>query len=190
MPILSAWNWLSGKSTNENQDAEDGDSPVGDVFGSQSRKPSYHHQKQKIQKNISKQVPKTTKRTFADRIGIKTKKKELDRDSQIDDYIYENSDDLDTLTKDEELLYFKVTKLVPRLNLKLGMSRFTFLLDTCCPGSIPDPLLLASVLDMVSREEIIEIGSNQLVSLGNHFHPRKGSLPPALCTLDTRVQQR
>ena len=100
--------------------------------------------------SISKQVSKPAKRTFADRIGIKSKKKDPDHDSQIDDYIYDNSDDLDTITKDEEVLFFKVTKIVPRLDLKLGMSKFTFLLDTCCPGSIPDPLLLASGLDMVS----------------------------------------
>ena len=149
--ILLAWNWISGKGANENQDAEDGDSPVGDAFANQSRKPSYYHSRQRIHKNLPKQIAKPTKRTFADRIGIKAKKKEPDHDSQIEDFIYENSDDLDTITKDDELLYFKATKIVPRLDLKLGMSRFTFLLDTCCPGSIPDPLLLASVLDMVSR---------------------------------------
>ena len=146
----TAWNWLSGKATCENQDVEDGDSPVGDVFVSQSRKPSYHHPRQKVQKSVSKQVSKPAKRTIAERIGIKSKKKDPDHDSQMDDYIYDNSDDLDTITKDEEVLFFKVTKIVPRLDLKLGMSKFTFLLDTCCPGSTPDPLLLASVLDMVS----------------------------------------
>ena len=150
MVYFIAWNWLSGKGKSDNQDIEDGDSPVGDPYSNQTRKPPCYHSKQKIHKNTSKQISKPNKRTFADRIGIKAKKKEPDHDSQIDDFIYENSDDLDTITKDDELLYFKATKIVPRLDLKLGMSRLTFLLDTCCPGSIPDPLLLASVLDMVS----------------------------------------
>jgi hypothetical protein len=141
---------LSGKGKSDNQDVEDGDSPVGDGNANQTRKPSCYHSKQKIHKNPSKQISKHNKRTFAARIGIKAKKKEPDHDSQLDDFIDENSDDLDTITKDDELLYFKATKIVPRLDLKLGMSRLTFLLDTCCPGSIPDPLLLASVLDMVS----------------------------------------
>ena len=143
-------NWISGKGTNENQDAEDGDSPVGDAYSNQTRKPSCYHPKQRIHKNISKQISKPTKRTFADRIGIKPKKKEPDHDSQIEDFINDNSDELDTIIKDDELVYFKARKIVPRLDLKLGMSRLTFLLDTCCPGSIPDPLLLASVLDLVS----------------------------------------
>lgn len=147
---MIAWNWLSGKGKSDIQDVEDGDSPVGDVYSYQTRKQSCYHSKQKIHKNPAKQISKPTKRTFADRIGIKAKKKEPDHDSQIDDFIYENSDDLDTITKDDELLYFKATKIVPRVDLKLGMSRLTFLLDTCCPGSVPDPLLLASVLDMVS----------------------------------------
>ena len=141
---------MSGKGKSDNQDVEDGDSPVGEGNANQTRKPSCYHSKQKNHKNPSKQISKHNKRTFAARIGIKAKKKEPEHDSQLDDFIYENSDDLDTITKDDELLYFKATKIVPRLDLKLGMSRLTFLLDTCCPGSIPDPLLLASVLDMVS----------------------------------------
>ena len=190
--IYKAWNWLSGKSGGENQDIEDGDSPVGEVLGSQSRKPSFHHGKQKVQKSVSKQASKPANRTFADRIGIKKKKKkEPDHDSQIDDYIYENSDDLDTITKDEELLYFKVTKIVPRIDLKLGMSRFTFLLDTCCPGSIPDPLLLAAVLDMVSSGgNKMFRKKNNIIPLGNNFHSGQGLFSSPLCTFNTRVQQR
>ena len=144
-------NWISGKSTAENLDAEDGDSPIGDTYPNQTRNPSCYHSKQRIQKNSSKHASKHTKRTFADRIGIKPKKKEPDHDSQIEDFINDNSDELDTTIKDDELVYYKARKIVPRVNLKLGMSRFTFLLDTCCPGSIPDPLLLASILDLVSR---------------------------------------
>ncbi len=37
-----------------------------------------------------------------------------------------------------------------------GMVRFSFLLETCAPGSVPDPLLIAALLDLVrSRKKLI-----------------------------------
>jgi hypothetical protein len=44
----------------------------------------------------------------------------------------------------------KERKLVPILPVRIGMSRFSFLLETCQPGSVPDPHLLAAALDLVS----------------------------------------
>ena len=42
--------------------------------------------------------------------------------------------------------------MIPVQELKVGMARFTFLLENCLPGSVPDPALLASILDLVSGE--------------------------------------
>jgi hypothetical protein len=44
----------------------------------------------------------------------------------------------------------KERKLVPILPVYNGMLRFSFLLETCQPGSVPDPHLLAATLDLVS----------------------------------------
>ena len=147
--FILALNWLSGKRNNDSQDFEDRDSPVGDPYTHHIRKASCYHARTKLPKNASK----APKRTFADRIGIRTKKKEHDHDSQSEDFITETSDDQNTLTKDDELIFYKATKIVPRVDLKLGMARLTFLLDSCCPGSIPDPLLLAAIIDMVGEPE-------------------------------------
>lgn len=69
-------------------------------------------------------------------------------DSQTEELTHHNSDELDTTMKEEELIFFKPRRLVPCLELRAGMARFQFLLENCAPGSAPDPLLLASVLDL------------------------------------------
>ena len=41
--------------------------------------------------------------------------------------------------------------LVPVDVVKIGMSRFSFLLETSAPGTLPDPLLIAALLDLVTK---------------------------------------
>ena len=85
-------------------------------------------------------------------MGIKGKKKELDHaDSQSEEYLADNNEDQDTI-KDEEIVYYRARRMIPVQELKVGMARFTFLLENCLPGSVPDPALLASILDLVSGE--------------------------------------
>ena len=43
------------------------------------------------------------------------------------------------------------TKPVNIEALRAGMVRFRFLLHGCQPGSVPDPKIVASMLDLVSR---------------------------------------
>ena len=44
----------------------------------------------------------------------------------------------------------KERRLVPVKPIKEGMQRFSFLLEVCIPGSVPDPQLIGAVLDLVS----------------------------------------
>lgn len=44
----------------------------------------------------------------------------------------------------------KERRLVPLKPVREGMHRFSFLLEVCVPGSVPDPQLLAAILDLVS----------------------------------------
>ena len=41
-------------------------------------------------------------------------------------------------------------KLVPEIVIREGMKRFSFLLETCPPGSLPDAQLMGALLDLVS----------------------------------------
>ena len=55
------------------------------------------------------------------------------------------------LMKDPDALCFlRERHLVPVDTIRVGMGRFSFLLETCSPGSIPDPLLVSALLDLVS----------------------------------------
>ena len=47
----------------------------------------------------------------------------------------------------------KEKKMVDRYLIKSGMLRFSFLLECCHPGSLPDPQMVAAMLDLVSAYE-------------------------------------
>lgn len=51
--------------------------------------------------------------------------------------------------RDSEIVILKERRLIPCDLVKEGMSRFSFLLETCSPGSVPDPPLIAALLDLV-----------------------------------------
>ena len=61
-----------------------------------------------------------------------------------------NSFELGDHSRESEFVVLKERKLVPIMPVYNGMLRFSFLLETCQPGSVPDPHLLAAVLDLVS----------------------------------------
>jgi hypothetical protein len=48
-----------------------------------------------------------------------------------------------------EVISIREKKLVNAYIVKSGMFRFSFMLDCCQPGSIPDPHLMAALLDLV-----------------------------------------
>ena len=49
-----------------------------------------------------------------------------------------------------EVLVVKEKKLVNAFLVKSGMLRFNFMLECCQPGSLPDPHLIAALLDLVN----------------------------------------
>lgn len=51
--------------------------------------------------------------------------------------------------RESEFVVLKERRLVPRVSVLDGMLRFSFLLETCQPGSVPDSHLMASLLDLV-----------------------------------------
>lgn len=61
-----------------------------------------------------------------------------------------NSLDQEGGVRERSVVLVRERKLVPVDLVRTGMMRFSFLLETCHPGSIPDPQLIAAVLDLVS----------------------------------------
>ncbi|XP_059612441.1 protein unc-80 homolog isoform X4 [Phlebotomus argentipes] len=50
--------------------------------------------------------------------------------------------------RESEVVVLKERRLVPIFPVREGMCRFSFLLETCAPGSVPDAQLVAAVLDL------------------------------------------
>ena len=64
------------------------------------------------------------RKTLADRIGIKAKRKDGEcTEVATEDFFIDNIEDQETIVKDDEVIYFRARKLVPRQELKLGMAR-------------------------------------------------------------------
>ena len=82
--------------------------------------------KQKIGKTAIRSVQGTrnNRKTLADRIGIKAKKKDLDcQEAESLEYIADTIEEQDTTIKEDEVIYYKAQKIVPQHELKLGMER-------------------------------------------------------------------
>lgn len=67
------------------------------------------------------------------------------------DFSRRSSYDVGDGCRESEVVMLKERRLVPIEPVREGMLRFSFLLETCTPGSVPDPQLVAAVLDLVSE---------------------------------------
>ena len=77
----------------------------------------------------------------------------MEQDGHAEELTQENSDELDTSVKDEELVCYRARRLVPCTELRNGMARLHFLLDTCSPGTLHIPNSpLATVQDLCQTQ--------------------------------------
>ena len=134
------------------------------------------------------------KKTFSERIGIKGKKKGGDSDNF--DSLYElsrcPSEDFDAIVgahgvtertwKDHgkhnpngraggpyesDGMCLMERHLVPVDIVQTGMSRFSFLLETSAPGTLPDPLLIAALLDLVNTYVIMLLEDMNIICMSS-----------------------
>lgn len=61
--------------------------------------------------------------------------------------------DIGEASRESEFVVLKERRLVPRMAVFEGMQRFSFLLETCQPGSVPDHHLIGAILDLVSNRK-------------------------------------
>ncbi|XP_017847563.1 protein unc-80 homolog [Drosophila busckii] len=80
--------------------------------------------------------------------GIVKGKKKVGGIEETADYSRRSSSDMCDGPRESEVVILKERKLVPTEPVRIGMLRLSFLLDTCAPGSFPDPQLVAAVLDL------------------------------------------
>ncbi|EGI65756.1 Protein unc-80-like protein, partial [Acromyrmex echinatior] len=98
---------------------------------------------------ISLQKAKRRMEDQLNKIGFgKNKKKESMEETPGNYFSRKNSVELGEVCRESEFVVLKERRLVPRFAVFEGMLRFSFLLETCQPGSVPDPHLMASLLDL------------------------------------------
>lgn len=68
--------------------------------------------------------------------------------SSLTDFSRRSSFDTAEGPRESEVVVLKERRLIPMDPVREGMARFSFLLETCAPGSIPDPPLIAALLDL------------------------------------------
>lgn len=71
--------------------------------------------------------------------------------------------------RESEFVVLKERRLVPCSAVFNGMLRFSFLLETCQPGSVPDPHLMASLLDLVMIILLILFYLCKMIKCGNIY---------------------
>ena len=116
------------------------------------RKYSLYQNRAKLQKGTSKQIIKMAKKTFTERIGMNRGRK---RENDTEDPLYEisrcNSYDFEAgMTRDSDTVFFRERHLVPAKVVQVGLARFNLMLEMSAPGTMPDPLLIAALIDLVS----------------------------------------
>nr|XP_033339451.1 protein unc-80 homolog isoform X5 [Megalopta genalis] len=83
------------------------------------------------------------------KIGFrKSKKKESLEEAPGSYFSRRNSLESGEASRESEFVILKERRLVPRNAVYDGMQRFSFLLETCQPGSVPDHYLMAAILDL------------------------------------------
>ena len=102
----------------------------------------------------------------------------MEQDGHAEELTQENSDELDTSVKDEELVCYRARRLVPCTELRNGMARLHFLLDTCSPGTLHTSVLTdqCQLSRICARPNAAGLSAGPSSSLS----PGPGLLPPPL----------
>ncbi|XP_018375379.1 PREDICTED: protein unc-80 homolog isoform X1 [Trachymyrmex cornetzi] len=147
-------NWFRKEysRTDSTDSHESSESPTD---GSFVRQPSFHYGHHRSASRsgrgvgISLQKAKRRMEDQLNKIGFgKNKKKESMEETPGNYFSRKNSMELGEVCRESEFVVLKERRLVPRFAVFEGMLRFSFLLETCQPGSVPDPHLMASLLDL------------------------------------------
>lgn len=84
------------------------------------------------------------------RFGLGKGKKKVGGQEEVSGsyFSHRSSIDLGDGPRESEVVVLKERRLIPTEPIREGMLRFSFLLETCAPGSVPDPQLISAILDL------------------------------------------
>ncbi|XP_017782231.1 PREDICTED: LOW QUALITY PROTEIN: protein unc-80 homolog, partial [Nicrophorus vespilloides] len=149
-------NWFKRGDTTSMDGSDNPDSNESITDSSFIRQPSKYYQRMPVKSSSSGNVGQTlqkAKRRVEDRftkfVLKKGKKKDGSMEESPGSYLSRrNSMEFGESSRESEFVVFKERKLVPIVPLYNGVSRLSFLLETCPPGSVPDAHLLGAALDL------------------------------------------
>ncbi|XP_063984989.1 protein unc-80 homolog isoform X3 [Diachasmimorpha longicaudata] len=158
-------NWFRREygRTDSTDSHESSESPTEGSFGRQPSIRRGHYRVTRPVRGVG-QTLQRAKRRMEDqlvKIGLtKRSKKESMEEVPRNYFSRRNSMDLGDSCRESEFVVLKERRLVPRSAVYEGMRRFSFLLETCQPGAVPDHHLIAAILDLpyapvVSRASLL-----------------------------------
>jgi len=102
----------------------------------------------------SKQIIKIAKKTITEKIRGRGRQHEPDEADKLYELSRCNSEDFEAggggTTRDSDTVCFKEKHLVSVEVVQNGLVRFSLMMEMSAPGTVPDPLLIAALIDLVS----------------------------------------
>ena len=128
------------------------DIEAGSEMSAYPRKSSLSSQRGRSQDGIGRTFQKARRRVERrfNRFGLGKRHKKLGGQEEVSGsyFSHRSSIDLGDGPRESEVVILKERRLIPTEPVREGMLRFSFLLETCSPGSVPDPQLIAAILDL------------------------------------------
>uniref|UniRef100_T1K5F1 Uncharacterized protein n=2 Tax=Tetranychus urticae TaxID=32264 RepID=T1K5F1_TETUR len=119
-----------------------------------SRRPSFQNRTPKIGGKSSSHVGSTflkARKRMEDQfknVFGKGRSKQGSFEDNLDSLKRRDSFEMDGIYRQEETISYRDNRLICMPAIRNGMIKFAFLLETCSPGTLPDPPLIAAVLDI------------------------------------------
>ncbi|XP_031777864.1 protein unc-80 homolog isoform X3 [Nasonia vitripennis] len=147
-------NWFRKEygRTESTDSHESSESPTECSFARQpSLRRAHRRGVSRTPRGVSQTLQKA-KRRMEDKLSkiglVKGKKKESFEEVQGSYFSRRNSLEPGEASRESEFVVLKERRLVPRKALFEGIQRFSFFLETCQPGSVPDQHLMGALLDL------------------------------------------
>ncbi|XP_058813943.1 protein unc-80 homolog isoform X3 [Topomyia yanbarensis] len=145
--------WFRGSKERESIDLESGVMGSSEITTSFMRKGSLNFQaRARATEGIGRSIQRARRRVERrlGRFGIGKGKKKMGGTEDVSGSYFSRRSSFDTAEgpRESEVVVLKERRLIPIDPVREGMARFSFLLETCAPGSIPDPPLIAALLDL------------------------------------------
>lgn len=128
------------------------DIEAGSEMSAYMRKSSLGSQRGRGSEGIGRSFQRARRRVERrlNRFGLGKGKKKVGGQEEVSGsyFSHRSSIDLGDGPRESEVVVLKERRLIPTEPVREGMLRFSFLLETCAPGSVPDPQLIGAILDL------------------------------------------